>query len=372
MPGPLAGLKVLEAGGIGPAPFCAMMLADLGAEVLQVTRPDTPHNAFDVPGRGRQRIALNLRSSEGRDIALALAAKADILIEGFRPGVMERLGLGPAECMTPNPRLIYGRMTGWGQTGPLAAAAGHDINYIAISGALHAIGRPDEAPVPPLNLVGDYGGGAMMLTVGLLAALQERSVSGKGQVIDAAMSDGAALLSSLFYGMAASGRWRGGRGENHLDGGAHFYNTYRCSDGKYISVAATEAKFYTQLLELCDIDDVCFQGQWERTRWPLLKARLAEVFLSRTRDEWCARAQGLDVCIAPVLDWSEAPLHPQNLHRSTFITIEGVTQPAPAPRFSRTPADLPRASTSVTGEVLARWGILPDTESDGPDDTGRI
>ena len=362
MPGPLAGLKVLEAGGIGPAPFCAMVMADLGAEVLQVTRPNATHSPYDVPGRSRDRIALDLRSSEGRDTALSLAARADILIEGFRPGVMERLGLGPEACMANNARLIYGRMTGWGQTGPLALAAGHDINYIAISGALHAIGRPDDAPVPPLNLVGDYGGGAMMLAVGVLAALQERSVSGKGQVIDAAMSDGAAMLSSLYYGMTASGRWSGGRGENHLDGGAHFYNTYRCADGKYISVAATEPQFYAKLLELCGIEDAYFKEQWDRTRWPLLKARLADAFLMRTRDDWCARAQGLDVCIAPVLDWAEAPHHPQNVHRATFVTVEGVTQPASAPRFSRTPQAAPRASTTASEETLERWGVRRTAE----------
>ena len=357
MTGPLAGVRVLEAGGIGPVPFCAMMLADLGAEVIQVTRPDTPHSPYDVPGRGRQRVALDLRSAEGHDAAFALAQAADILIEGFRPGVMERLGLGPEDCTQRHPRLIYGRMTGWGQTGPQAQQAGHDINYIALSGVLSAIGRPDEPPVPPLNLVADYGGGAMMLTVGVLAALQERTNSGRGQVIDAAMSEGSALLASIFYGMKASGRWSGGRGENHLDGGAHFYNTYRCADGKYLSVAANESKFYAQLLKLCDIEDIGFEKQWERAHWPMFKARLADVFLLRTRDEWCALAEGLDVCIAPVLDWDEAPEHPHNRERAAFLTLEGVTQPAPAPRFSRTPAGLPMASATATEDVLRRWGL---------------
>jgi len=360
MAGPLAGLKVVEAGGIGPAPFCAMVLADLGAQVVQVTRLKAVQSPFDIPGRGRQRVALDLRSPEGRDAALALASHADILIEGFRPGVMERLGLGPDVCMKHNPRLIYGRMTGWGQTGPLAAAAGHDINYLALSGALHAIGRPDEPPIPPLNLVGDYGGGAMLMAVGVLSALHERSVSGMGQVIDAAMSDGAALLSSLFYGMTAAGTWSAGRGENHLDGGAHFYNTYRCADGKYLSVAASEEKFYAQLIKLCDIEDPLFAGQWDRSRWPMLKARLADMFLLRSRDEWCAMAAGLDVCIAPVLDWSEAPAHAHNRARSTFVSVDGVTQPAPAPRFSRTPAAMPQPSVAATDEVLGQWGVAQE------------
>ncbi|MBC5767058.1 CaiB/BaiF CoA transferase family protein [Ramlibacter albus] len=355
MNGPLAGIRVLEAGGIGPAPFCAMLLADLGAQVLQVTRIGAEASRFDVPGRGRHRIALDLRSDEGRATALELAGSADILIEGFRPGVMERLGLGPSECMQRNPRLVYGRMTGWGQDGPLAQVAGHDINYLGLSGALHAIGRPGEPPVPPLNLVGDYGGGAMLLAVGLLAALQERNVSGRGQVVDAAMSEGSTLLASLFYGMRASGRWSGGRGENHLDGGAHFYNAYRCADGRYVAVAANEPQFYAQLMDLCAIEGEMRTAQWDRARWPAFKAQLAQVFLQRSRDEWCALAEGRDACLTPVLDWDEAPAHPQHRARGGFVTVDGVVQPAPAPRFSRTPAGQPQASREADEDFLRAW-----------------
>jgi len=366
MTGPLSGIRVLEAGGIGPAPFCGMVLADLGAEVIQVTRqgaaPTATASAFDVTGRGRLRLPLDLRSEAGTRAALELADAADILIEGFRPGVMERLGLGPDTCLQRNPRLIYGRMTGWGQTGRLASTAGHDINYIALSGVLHAIGKPGEPPVPPLNLVGDYGGGAMLLAVGLLAALQERNVSGRGQVIDAAMSEGSALLASLFYGMRASGRWSGGRGENHLDGGAHFYNSYRCADGKYLSVAANEPQFYAELLQLCGLaGDAEFQQQWDRARWPALKDRLAAVFATDSRDAWCARAEGRDVCIAPVLDWGEAPAHPHHAERGAFVEVGGVTQPAPAPRFSRTPPAHPKAAVDADAAALQAWGMRAKT-----------
>ena len=362
MAGPLTGVRVLEAGGIGPVPFCGMVLADLGAEVLQVTRTPAPASAFDVPGRGRLRLGLDLRSEGGLQAALELADAADVLIEGFRPGVMERLGLGPDTCLERNPRLIYGRMTGWGQTGRLAQAAGHDLNYIALSGVLHAIGKPGEPPVPPLNLVGDYGGGAMVLAVGVLAALQERNVSGRGQVIDAAMSEGSALLAALFYGMRASGRWSGGRGENHLDGGAPFYGTYRCADGKYLAVAATEPQFHAQLLQLCGLaDDPDFQDQWNRARWPALKEKLAGVFATRGRDAWCALAEGRDACVAPVLDWEEAPLHPHHADRGAFVQVDGVTQPAPAPRFSRTPAGLPRPPVEADDALLRRWGLQART-----------
>jgi alpha-methylacyl-CoA racemase len=289
---------------------------------------------------------------------MSLAAAADVLIEGFRPGVMERLGLGPQECMARNPRLVYGRMTGWGQDGRLAQAAGHDLNYIALSGALHAIGPAGEPPVPPLNLIGDYGGGAMLLAVGVLAALQERTISGRGQVIDAAMSDGSALLTALFHGMRRTPRWSGGRGENHLDGGAHFYNTYRCSDGKFIAVAATEPQFYAELLALCGIgDDPLFADQWNRANWPALKSRLATVFAQRSRDEWCALAQGRDVCLAPVLDWDEAAAHPHNVDRRTFIDVAGIAQPAPAPRFSRTPPSTPKPSREADEALLRAWGV---------------
>ncbi|RYZ11926.1 MAG: CoA transferase [Comamonadaceae bacterium] len=357
MAGPLVGIRVLEAGGIGPVPFCGMVLADLGAEVLQVTRPGAARAVHDVPGRGRARIALDLRSDAGREAALALAARADILIEGFRPGVMERLGLGPQPCMARQPRLVYGRMTGWGQEGPLAQAPGHDLNYIGLAGVLHAIGRADQPPVPPLNLVGDYGGGAMLLAVGVLAALQERGVSGRGQVVDAAMSDGSALLGALFHGMRAEGRWSAGRGGNHLDGGAHFYNTYRCADGRHVAVAATEPAFYAELLVVCGIDDPMFGRQWDRAAWPVLKDRLAAVFATRARDEWCRLAEGRPCCLSPVLDWDEAPLHPHNVARDTFIRVDGLSQPAPAPRFSRTPAARPVVGIEATDALLRGWGL---------------
>ena len=361
MAGPLTGVRVFEAGGIGPAPFCGMVLADLGAEVMQVTRPGIPHDRFDVPARGRRRIALDLRSSAGAAAALDLAAAADVLIEGFRPGVMERLGLGPGLCLERNPRLVYGRMTGWGQHGSLAQAAGHDLNYLALSGALHGIGRPGEPPVPPLNLVADYGGGAMLLAVGVLAALQERSISGRGQVIDAAMSDGSALLGALFHGRRAAGRWLG-RGENHLDGGAHFYNTYLCADGGYVAVAATEPQFHAQLLALCGVaDDPAFADQWNRTQWPARKARLADVFRTRPRDEWCRLAEGRECCLSPVMDWDEAPFHPHHADRHTFVEVDGFAQPAPAPRFSRTPSALPHASSEASDADLRAWGLSQRT-----------
>src|SRR5881397_3675254 len=285
MAGPLAGVKVVEMAGIGPGPFCAMVLADLGADVVRIARPGASVDATDVMARTRQVIALDLRSAEGSAIGLDLIARADLLIEGFRPGVMERLGLGPDICLERNPRLVYGRMTGWGQFGPLAHAAGHDINYIAITGALHAIGRSGEPPVPPLNYVGDFGGG-MLLAVGLLAALHEAKTSGRGQVIDAAMTDGAALLSAFMYGWKAEGQWSNQRGENMLDGGAHFYATYACADGRYIAIGAIEPQFYAELRARCGIDDPLFDVQLDTARWPLLKLRLADIFRTRSRDEW--------------------------------------------------------------------------------------
>jgi alpha-methylacyl-CoA racemase len=357
MAGPLAGLRVVELAGLGPGPFCGMMLADLGADVVCIARPGTGHDATDITARGKRRLQLDLQEPAGRDAALALIARADMLVEGFRPGVMERLGLGPAPCHKLNPRLVYGRMTGWGQTGPLANAAGHDINYIALTGALHAIGRPGEAPPPPLNYVGDYGGGAMLLAVGLLAALHEARASGRGQVVDAAMTDGAALLSSLFYGMKAAGSWSSQRGENLLDGGAHFYDTYACADGKYVAVGAIEPKFFRRLCELCGLDDAFCESQMDRSRWPLMKLRLGDVFRTRTRAEWCELLEGSDACFAPVLDWDEAPAHPHNQARGTFVTLQGVVQPAPAPRFSRTPAAVPQAgATEEAGALLEAWG----------------
>lgn len=357
MSGPLSGVRVVELAGLGPAPFCAMLMADLGADVVRIARPSVAVDPNDITTRSRRQIELDLRSSAGSAAALALIARADLLIEGFRPGVMERLGLGPDLCFERNPRLVYGRMTGWGQHGPLAHAAGHDINYIAISGALHAIGRAGEAPVPPLNYIGDFGGGGMLLAVGLLAALHEAGRSGSGQVIDAAMTDGSALLSAFMYGYKAAGQWSNQRGENMLDGGAHFYDTYACADGKYVALGAIEPQFYAELRERCGIQDPLFDGQLDMARWPLLKLRLADIFRTRSRDEWCALLEGTDACFAPVLDWDEAPAHPHNVARRTFVTAHGVVQPSPAPRFSRTPPDTPGAPTAVSlDEALAAWG----------------
>ncbi len=357
MAGPLSGLRIVEFAGIGPGPFCAMVLVDLGAEVVRIARPGAALDPNDVLARSRTVLTLDLREPQAREQALSLIAHADALIEGYRPGVMERLGLGPDVCQARNPRLVYGRMTGWGQRGPLAQAAGHDINYIAISGALHAIGRSGESPVPPLNYVGDFGGGAMLLAVGLLSALFEAGRSGRGQVVDAAMTDGAALMSAMMYGMKAAGQWSNQRGENLLDGGAYFYDTYACADGRFVAVGAIEPQFYALLRMHCGIaDDPAFDAQMDRAAWPLLKLRLAQVFRSRTSDEWCALLEGSDACFAPVLDWDEAPRHPHNAARATFVELDGVVQPAPAPRFDRTPAAMPLRSQAGTPDaVLARW-----------------
>ena len=367
MAGPLQGLKVIEMVGIGPGPFCAMALADLGAEVIRIDRPQTgsaeaaaTKARFDVTGRGRRSLAIDLRKPGAAETVLQLIEKADILIEGFRPGVMERLGLGPEVCLARNPRLVFGRMTGWGQFGPMSQAAGHDINYIAIAGALHAIGRAGEPPVVPLNYIGDFGGGGMLLAFGVMCALHEARASGKGQVVDAAMTDGTAMLSAMMYGMHARGTWSNQRGENLLDGGAHFYDTYACADGKYVAIGAIEPQFYARLRELCGIDDPAFDAQMDAARWPVLKLRLADVFRTRTRDEWCALLEGSDACFAPILDWDEAPRHAHNQARGTFIDIDGVTQPAPAPRFSRTPAAMPKAASPAgtdTAAVLRDWGL---------------
>lgn len=367
MAGPLAGLRIIEMVGLGPAPFCAMMFADMGAEVIRIDRPPgtgTPvvDPRFDVTARGRRSLAIDLKKPGATETVLQLVEKADGLIEGFRPGVMERLGLGPDICRERNPSLVYGRMTGWGQDGPLAHSAGHDINYVALSGALHAIGKPDEPPVVPLNYIGDFGGGAMLLAFGVLCGLLEAQRSGKGQVVDAAMTDGAALLSAMMYGFKAEGTWSNRRGENLLDGGAHFYTTYACRDGRSVAVGAIEPQFYETLLRLCGIDDPEFRRQHDRRAWPLLKQRLAEVFRTRTRDEWCALLEGTDACFAPVLDWDEAPSHPHNRARNTFITLNGITQPAPAPRFSARRAELP-TPPALPGEhseaILLDWGIAP-------------
>ncbi|HEX7037974.1 MAG TPA: CaiB/BaiF CoA-transferase family protein [Pseudomonadales bacterium] len=335
--GPLSGFRIIELAGIGPGPFCGMMLSDMGAEVIRVDRPGAQAGRVpDVLARNRRSIAIDLKKPEGVETVLRLVASADALFEGFRPGVTERLGLGPDDCMARNPKLVYGRMTGWGQNGPMAQAAGHDINYIALAGALHAIGRKGEKPVPPLNLVGDFGGGGMLLAFGLVCGLLEAQKSGKGQVVDAAMVDGAASLMAMFFTMAASGVFRDQRGTNLLDGGAHFYDTYETKDGKYISVGSIEPQFYALLVEKAGLDKERFAPQMDQSRWPELKAELAEVFKTRTRDEWCQIMEGTDVCFAPVLSIFEAPQHPHNKTRGTFVEVDGVVQPAPSPRFSRT------------------------------------
>jgi alpha-methylacyl-CoA racemase len=368
MAGPLAGVRVVEMVGLGPCPFAAMMLADMGAEVIRIDRQRAPGAAapfdflgsvHDVTARGRRSLALDLKQPAARDIVLALAARADILIEGFRPGVMERLGLGPEPCLAANPKLVYGRVTGWGQHGPLAQAAGHDINYLALTGMLHAMGRADAPPAPPLNLVGDFGGGAMMLAFGVLCALHEARRSGAGQVVDAAMTDGAALLGAMVYGLRAQGQWSDAREANLFDGGAPFYDCYACADGKFVSVGALEPAFYALLLERSGASDAAFDAQMERAAWPALKARFAGLFATRTRAQWCALLEGSDACFAPVLDMGEAPAHAHNRARASFVDIGGVTQPAPAPRFSRSAPATPSAPAAA-GEhgaaILADWG----------------
>lgn len=360
--GPLKGIKVVEMAGIGPGPFCAMMLSDMGAEVIRVDRlahKGSGHKA-NVLNRGRRSIAIDLKNSQGVDTVKKLIDQADVVIEGFRPGVMERLGLGPEECLERNPRLVFGRMTGWGQHGPLAHAAGHDINYISIGGALGAMGHPDRPPSPPLNLVGDFGGGAMYLLAGVLAALVERASSDKGQVIDAAMTDGTASLLTPFYGMMAMGMWTTQRNDNRLDGGAHYYGSYTCSDGKHISIGSIEPQFYALLLELCGIDDPEFLKQNEKESWASLRQKLEELFATKTQAQWCELLEGTDVCFAPVLNLAEAPQHPHNEARASFVDFEGVTQPAPAPRFSRSQSGI-QSSAAIAGEhseeILKDWGF---------------
>lgn len=359
--GPLQGFRIIEMAGIGPAPFCAMMLADMGADVIRIDRkgssslhPDNPVN------RGRRSVAIDLKHPEGTATALRLIAQSDALIEGFRPGVMERLGLGPDICLEQRPALVYGRMTGWGQEGPLAHAAGHDINYIALSGALHAMGHGGKPPSPPLNLVGDYGGGGMLLATGMLAALLEASRSGKGQVVDAAMIDGSALLMTLFYGLKAAGAWSDNAGSNLLDGGAHFYKSYRCSDRRFITIGALEPQFYRELLERCGLDDPALREQMNAVTWPTLTKKMESLFATRTRDEWCEILEGTDACFAPVLDMNEAPQHAHNRIRHSFYSDGGMVQPAPAPRFSRSKAARPTSpprSGEHTRSVLEASGF---------------
>jgi alpha-methylacyl-CoA racemase len=368
--GPLAGIKVVEFAGIGPAPMAAMMLAEMGATVLRIDRVVDGGlgiplaTRFELLKRSRHIIQLDLKHPQAVALTLHLIDQADALIEGFRPQVMERLGLGPDICLGRNPRLVFGRVTGWGQEGPLAHAAGHDLNYIALTGALHAIGRAGGPPTPPLNLVGDFGGGALYLVVGVLAAIIEARQSGKGQVVDAAMVDGASSLMTSIYGGKASGRLSGPRGTNVTDSGAYFYEVYECADGRYVSVAAIEAKFHAELLRLLEIDPSTMPPQMDRERWPEVKARLAERFRTRTRDEWCALLEGSDACFAPVLSMDEAPDHPHNRARAAFVELDGVHQPAPAPRFSRTqlaPPTPPEALGAADPRaVLAEWGIDPD------------
>jgi len=363
--GPLKGIRVVEIASIGPGPFCAMMLSDMGAEVLRVDRRSARGKGakHEVLTRGRRSIAVDLKCDEGVELVLRLIEKADALIEGFRPGVMERLGLGPEKCFARNPRLVYGRVTGWGQTGPLSHAAGHDINYIAISGALHAIGHAGEKPVPPLNLVGDFGGGGMLLAFGLVCGILESRGSGRGQVIDAAMTDGAALQMAMIYGLKAAGKWSNQRGSNLLDGGAHFYDTYECADGKYVAIGAMEPEFYALLLEKTGARDPALQKQMDNALWPGLKNGFDTLFRTHTRDEWCALLEGTDVCFAPVLDLNEAPRHEHNVKRETFIEVNGVTQPAPAPRFSRTAPEI-QGAPPMAGEhndvVLTDFGFSPE------------
>ncbi len=335
--GPLSGVKVVEFAGLGPAPFCGMLLADLGADVVRIDRKDArPAAAHQVTHRGRKSIALDLKNKHAIELCLEMFERAEVVFEGFRPGVMERLGLGPDVALKRNPKLVYGRMTGWGQTGPLAQAAGHDINYIAITGALHAIGTR-ERPVPPLNLIGDFGGGALYLAFGLLAALTHARATGKGQVVDTAMVDGAASLMSYFYGFRAEGTHTAERAANRLDGGAHFYDVYKCADGQWIALGSIEPQFYALLREKAGLSDPAFDAQMDRKRWPELKERLARVIATKTRGEWCAIMEGSDVCFAPVLELGEAPSHPHNVAREAFVTVDGVVQPAPAPRFDLTP-----------------------------------
>ena len=366
--GPLTGYKIIEIAGIGPGPFAAMMLSDMGAEVIRVERVQAVRDTqssnanWDVMQRGRKNVAIDLKHADGVEALLQLVEKADAMIEGFRPGVMERLGVGPDVCLARNKKLVFGRMTGWGQDGPYANAAGHDINYIALAGALAHFGRAGEAPVPPLNMVGDFGGGGMLLAYGVVCALLEAQRSGAGQVVDAAMVDGSAILMSMFWGFKNIGLHdENARGTNMLDSGAHFYDVYKCSDGKFVSIGSIEPQFYAQLLQLTGLaGDAEFANQQDRTMWPKLKQRLTEVFATKTQAEWCKIMEGTDVCFAPVLTMSEAAKHPHNVARKTFIEIAGTTQPAPAPRFSRTIASLPTAPVGAganTREVLQSWGI---------------
>ena len=378
--GVLSGYRIIELAGIGPAPMCAMLLSDMGADVLRIDRTADAglgiamQTKYSLLNRGRLSVALDLKRPEATEAVLRLVDRADALIEGFRPGVMERLGVGPDICLKRNPRLVYGRMTGWGQEGPLAHAAGHDINYIALAGALHCIGRKGEAPVPPLNLVGDFGGGALYLALGVVAGLLEAQKSGMGQVVDAAMVDGVASLMTAIYGMHGSGIWTDQRGENVLDTGAHYYEVYETKDGRHVAIGSIEAKFYDELLRLSGLKNQELPRQNDRPSWPAMKERLKVLFRTKTRDEWCEIMEGSDICFAPVLSMEEAPRHPHNRQRGTFVEDDGVIQPAPAPRFERTPSAIQRPPAKPgehTEEALRDWGFSA-TELEGLRKCGAI
>lgn len=369
MSGALNGLRIIEMVGLGPAPFAAMMLADHGAEVIRIhakgQKPDFPllNSRFDVLGRNRRSLMIDLRAEGGADLLLELVAQADGLIEGFRPGVMERLGLGPGPCLARNPALAYGRMTGWGQEGPMALQAGHDMNYLGLTGGLHAIGPADRPPVVPLNYVADFGGGGMLLAFGMVAAILSAQRTGQGQVIDAAMTDGASLLASMFWGFRAGGAWSDRREANLLDGGAYFYATYTCADGRFLAVACVEKRFHDILLDRLGLDPAVFTHMRDPSAWPGLRDKLAALLATQPRDHWAALFEGSDACVSPVLGWDEAASHPQALARAAFVSVDGVTQPAPAPRFAATPAPGPTAAVAPgrhSGAVLRDWGIAED------------
>jgi alpha-methylacyl-CoA racemase len=374
--GPLAGLRVVEMAGLAPGPFACMVLADLGADVIRVDRVmpgvdvSVVRNA-DLLARSRRSVCVDMKSPRGAELVRRLVDEADVFVEGYRPGVAERMGLGPAECLGRNPRLVYGRMTGWGQTGPLAPTAGHDINYIAMAGALDAIGRPDERPVPPLNLIGDFGGGGLLLAMGVLAALYERMTSGRGQVVDASMVDGAALLTTQLHSLRAAGMWPGGRGENLLDGGAPFYDTYRTSDGRFVAVGAIEERFWAELLRILELDPAAVPDRSDRANWPAIREILTDRIATRTRDAWAALAAGTDACLTPVLSMWEAADHPHNAARETFVEVDGVVQPAPAPKFDRTPTQRPAPPAPTGGDttaVLTELGLTSAEINDLRDD----
>jgi len=371
--GPLHGFKIIEIAGIGPSQFCGMLLADMGAEILRIERPQVAEDGISIPtkfnlmNRSRQTLAVDLKKPEGVDLLLTLCKSADALFEGFRPGVMERMGLGPEECLQQNEALVYGRMTGWGQEGPLATTAGHDGDYIALVGALAAIGEKDRPPSVPLNLVGDFGGGGAFLAIGILAALLAAGRSGEGQVVDAAMTDGAASLMTMFYGLRAGGLWSEARGNNFLDGGAPFYRSYATSDKQSVMVCALEGRFYREFLRILSIEDIDPVAQHDRSTWPTLTHRLESTFATKTRDEWCDLFAGSDACFAPILSMSDAITHPHNQARNTFVEVDGITQPAPAPRFSRSESEIRHPPTNPikpTAAILKAWNV-PDSDIDG-------